>query len=64
MSEGSIVLISKSAALIGAGFVDGVVVVTGVVVVVVFAALQSSPLISQSSLTLPQSKLFVSVKSE
>ena len=63
MSEGSIVLISKSAALIGAGFVDGVVVVTGVVVVV-FAALQSSPLISQSGLTLPQSKLFVSVKSE
>ena len=60
MSEGSIVLISKSAALIGAGFVDGVVVV----VVVVFAALQSSPLISQSGLTLPQSKLFVSVKSE
>ena len=59
MSEGSIVLISKSAALIGAGFVDGVVVV-----VVVFAALQSSPLISQSGLTLPQSKLFVSVKSE
>ena len=57
MSEGSIVLISKSAALIGAGFVDGVVVV-------VFAALQSSPLISQSGLTLPQSKLFVSVKSE
>ena len=64
MSEGSIVLISKSAALIGAGFVDGVVVVTGVVVVVVFATLQSSPLISQSGLTLPQSKLFVSVKSE
>ena len=59
MSEGSIVLISKSAALIGAGFVDVVVVV-----VVVFAALQSSPLISQSGLTLPQSKLFVSVKSE
>ena len=59
MSEGSIVLISKSAALIGASFVDGVVVV-----VVVFAALQSSPLISQSGLTLPQSKLFVSVKSE
>ena len=62
MSEGSIVLISKSAALIGAGFVDGVVGVTGVVVV--FATLQSSPLISQSLLTLPQSKLFVSVKSE
>ena len=62
MSEGSIVLISKSAALIGAGFVDGVVVVTGVVVVVVvFAALQSSPLISQSLLDLPQSKLLVSV---
>ena len=59
MSEGSIVLISKSAALIGASFVGGVVVV-----VVVFAALQSSPLISQSGLTLPQSKLFVSVKSE
>ena len=59
MSEGSIVLISKSAALIGAGFVDVVVVV-----VVVFAALQSSPLISQSGLNLPQSKLFVSVKSE
>ena len=59
MSEGSIVLISKSAALIGASFVDGVVVV-----VVVFAVLQSCPLISQSGLTLPQSKLFVSVKSE
>ena len=60
MSDGSIVLISKRSAPIDAGVVFVVVDGGGVVVV---AAVQSSPLISQSCLNLPQSKL-LAVKSE
>ena len=64
MSDGSIVLISKRSAPIDA---DVVVVVVVVVVDggggVFVAAVQSSPLISQSCLNLPQSKL-LAVKSE
>ena len=61
MSDGSIVLISKRSAPIDAGVVVVVVVDGGGVVVV--ALVQSSPLISQSCLNLPQSKL-LAVKSE